>query len=103
MRSLASVPRKPTREIFADCCAATFVPTPITTMIGRVERKFFIAPLGRSAECRALSTECFLISNSVLSTRYSVLLLDNSVRPHQQVWWDREADLLGGFEVDHKH
>ena len=25
---------------------------------------------------------------------------DHSVRSRQHIWWDREADLLGGFEID---
>ena len=49
-----------------------------------------------------MSSEFFLIRTSVLSTRYSALSFDNPVRPRQHIWWNRQADLLGGFQIDHQ-
>src|ERR1044071_7894703 len=28
--------------------------------------------------------------------------LDHSIRSRQHVWWNRKADLLGGFQIDHQ-
>jgi hypothetical protein len=39
----------------------------------------------------------FRISNSVLSTRYSALLPDHTVRPHQNRLRNRDADLPSGL------
>ena len=47
-----------------------------------------------------MSTESFLISNAVLSTRYSALSFYDLVRSRQHVRRNRQTDLLGGFEVD---
>ena len=49
-----------------------------------------------------MSTESFLILNSVLSTRYSVLSLDDPIRSGQDIGWNWQADLFGGFEVDYE-
>ena len=38
--------------------------------------------------------------NSALVTQYSELSFDDSVRPHQHIRWNRQADLLGGFQID---
>src|SRR3972149_2493341 len=47
-----------------------------------------------------MSTECFRIFNSALSTRYSALLLDHLLRPHQHVRWDRQTDGFRCFQID---
>ena len=49
-----------------------------------------------------MSSEFFLIRTSVLSTRYSALSFDNPVRSRQHIGWNRQADLLGGFQIDHQ-
>jgi hypothetical protein len=28
------------------------------------------------------------------------MLFNDPVRPHEHIWWNREPDLLGGFQVD---
>ena len=30
------------------------------------------------------------------------LLLDYRIRSRQQIWWNRQADLLGRFEINHQ-
>ena len=33
---------------------------------------------------------------------YPGAFLDHLIRPRQHVGWNRQADLLGGFEIDHE-
>ena len=47
-----------------------------------------------------MSSESFLISNLVLSTRYSALSSNDLIRPRQHVGRYRQADLFGGFQID---
>jgi hypothetical protein len=42
------------------------------------------------------------LHNSALVTQYSELSSDDSIRSRQHIWWDRQADLLGGFQVKHR-
>ena len=49
-----------------------------------------------------MSTESFLISNSVLSTRYSVLSSYDLIRSRENVRRDRQANLLRRFHVDYQ-
>src|SRR4026208_1198918 len=49
-----------------------------------------------------MSTESFLISNSVLSTRCSVLSSYDLIRSRENIRRDRDADLFRGFQVDHQ-
>src|SRR5690242_17673278 len=47
-----------------------------------------------------MSTESFLISNSVLSTHYSALSSDDLVRPRQYPLWDHPTHLLRRLEIN---
>ena len=47
-----------------------------------------------------MSTGCFQIFNSVLSTRYSALLLDQPIRPRQHVRLNYHTNLLPMFNID---
>src|SRR5690242_10544039 len=49
-----------------------------------------------------MSTESFLISNSVLSTRCSVLSFYDLIRPREHIRRNRETDLFRCFQVDHQ-
>src|SRR5262249_8015950 len=51
-----------------------------------------------SSKHRAFS----LSSCCSLLTSHCSLSFDHPIRPRQHVGWDREADLLGGFQIDDK-
>ncbi len=49
-----------------------------------------------------MSTESFLISNSVLSTRYSVVSSYDLARSCEHFLRNRQTYLLGRFQIDHQ-
>src|SRR3990172_13012007 len=80
--SLVGLPdaRYPIRGIFFGCWAwAREAVVRKKVASRRMAVLLFIAPPQLRAECRGMSAEYFLISNSVLSTRYSALLFDHSI------------------------
>src|SRR5439155_25740109 len=46
-----------------------------------------------------MSTKFFLISNSVLSTRYSVLSSDDFIRPREHIGWNCQTNLFCRLKV----
>src|SRR5207247_9460969 len=81
--------RYPMRKTFFGCCAWAGKP---------VSR--------RIVSSRQINTKIFLVirfsSVLLLLTAHHSLLFDDFIRSRQDVLWNRESDLLGGFEINDK-